>query len=179
MDEIPIRKHIMSLPYEIIEMILQYVPMYKFFSYNNLHPIIDKFINTNYRLLPIIYFEELEYLAEHKDKYEEILYYKFYKTLLSFLPYCINENGSNIQCKIKRSADILHKHCINSVESGLYSLHDKNKYNDSEYIFEHIKRFISFVLIFINYVHNTQNNPSHICIELVKNNIILQKWQKL
>lgn len=85
MDYSLIRKHITSLPYELIEIILQYVPIYKFFFESNLPPIINTFIHTTYRSLHIIYFEELEYLAEHRngDKYEQILYDKFYKTLAS------------------------------------------------------------------------------------------------
>lgn len=161
---------IMSLPDELIDIILQYMPIYKFFPNKlmldcQLPPIIDTYITTRYRSLPIIYFEELEYFAEfqYSNKYGQILYDKIYKTLLSFLPYC--NNNVSVKFLIKRSERVRYTWSICAIDAYLYS--SRNNYKHPKNLFECIDQFIShYIYIYFNNAKKSSLYPHNISLEL-------------
>jgi hypothetical protein len=174
MDNSFIKQHIMNLPDELIEYILQYIPIYKFLSKKDCPPIINRFINTYYKEQPIIYFEELKYLKN--NKYKNILYHKFYNTLLSFLPH--DNYETYVMGILKRNPDECETPWhIKAQEIPIYGSYTFSYDTRSEWI----KWFIR------NVASSVQKNKYHLnifSIELVKinriskNQIILHTWTK-
>ncbi len=183
-------KHIMILPDEIIGYILQYYPIYKFFSMDNIPPIIDNYINTTYRSLPINYLEEFEYYANHhdnhNDKYEKILYDKIYKTFLGFLPIFINNNNLNIYICINFIIKPEFEHnepFTAAIEIALFCSVYKDIYKKelNNYIDNSIKNIMKYIKHACNNLDRPENSPNVDYIKLIlyehKNKTDLIKWE--